>query len=66
MKNHINALGYSDGKIMITPHGFLQGKDKEEMEKSKKEYKDTAIQYIKEVFDVNVTSVDLEEDVTNV
>lgn len=42
LKNHINGLGYEDGKIIITPHGFLSGKDaaeeKESIEKYKKEY----------------------------
>jgi hypothetical protein len=27
MKNHINGLGYEDGKIIVTPHGFLAGKE---------------------------------------
>ena len=27
MKNHVNGLGYEDGKILVTPHGFLKGKD---------------------------------------
>ena len=27
MKNHINGLGYDDGKIIVTPHGFIGGKE---------------------------------------
>ena len=27
MKNHINGLGYEDGRILLTAHGFLAGKD---------------------------------------
>ena len=27
MKNHINGLGYEDGRILVTAHGFLAGKD---------------------------------------
>jgi hypothetical protein len=44
MKNHINGLGYDDGKIIVTPHGFIAGKDSTEektnIEKYKKEYAD--------------------------
>jgi hypothetical protein len=44
MKNHINGLGYEDGKIIVTPHGFLAGKDtteeKASIESYKKEYSD--------------------------
>jgi hypothetical protein len=44
MKNHINGLGYDDGKIIVTPHGFIAGKDtaeeKTNIEKYKKEYAD--------------------------
>jgi hypothetical protein len=44
LKNHINGLGFEDGKIIVTPHGFLSGKDateeKTSIEKYKKEYAD--------------------------
>jgi hypothetical protein len=44
MKNHINGLGYDDGKIIVTPHGFIAGKEASEekisLEKYKKEYAD--------------------------
>jgi hypothetical protein len=44
MKNHINGLGYDDGKIIVTPHGFIGGKEASEektsLEKYKKEYAD--------------------------
>jgi hypothetical protein len=44
LKNHISGLGYDDGKIIVTPHGFLAGKDsteeKSNIEKYKKEYAD--------------------------
>lgn len=39
MKNHVNGLGYEDGKILVTPHGFLKGKDATEEKKSIEEYK---------------------------
>lgn len=44
LKNHINGLGYDDGKIIVTPHGFLAGKEASEektsIENYKKEYAD--------------------------
>lgn len=44
LKNHLNGLGFEDGKLIITPHGFLSGKDaaeeKQSIEKYKKEYAD--------------------------
>jgi len=44
LKNHINGLGYDDGRIIVTPHGFLAGKESNEeksnIEKYKKEYAD--------------------------
>ena len=44
LKNHINGLGYDDGKIVVTPHGFIAGKESAEektsIEKYKKEYAD--------------------------
>jgi len=40
MKNHVNGLGYEDGKIMVTPHGFLAGKDAAEEKKSVEKYKE--------------------------
>jgi len=44
MKNHVNGLGYEDGKILVTPHGFLAGKDaaeeKTSIEQYKKDYSD--------------------------
>ena len=53
MKNHINGLGFEDGRIIVTPHGFLPGKDtaeeKTSIEKYKKEYAD----YWKEIIGVD-------------
>ena len=53
MKNHINGLGFEDGRIIVTPHGFLPGKDAAEekgsIEKYKKEYAD----YWKEIIGVD-------------
>jgi len=37
LKNHINGLGYKDGKIIATPQGYIVD-DKDALEKYKKEY----------------------------
>jgi hypothetical protein len=39
IKNHINGLGYLDGKIIVTPHGFLRD-DPDEIKKYKAEHSD--------------------------
>ena len=45
LKNHVNGLGYEDGKILITPHGFLKGKDQSEEKKSIEIYKTQNAEY---------------------
>ena len=52
MKNHINGLGYADGKIIVTPHGFLAGKESTEEKKSIEKYKGEQSEYWKEVIGV--------------
>jgi hypothetical protein len=37
LKNHVNGLGYKDGKIIAVPQGYIAD-DKEALEKYKKEY----------------------------
>jgi len=49
LKNHINGLGYEDGKILVTAHGFLAGKDAVEEKKSIEEYKSEQSEYWKEI-----------------
>jgi hypothetical protein len=49
MKNHINGLGYEDGKIIVTPHGFLAGKDTAEEKTSIESYKKEHSDYWKEI-----------------
>ena len=39
IKNHINGLGYIDGKIIATPHGFIKD-DPDEIKKYKTEHSD--------------------------
>src|SRR5210317_307746 len=49
MKNHINGLGYEDGKILVTAHGFLAGKDPAEEKKSIESYKSEQSEYWKDI-----------------
>ena len=49
MKNHINGLGYEDGKILVTPHGFLSGKEASEEKKSIEQYKSEYADYWKDI-----------------
>jgi hypothetical protein len=49
MKNHINGLGYEDGKIIVTPHGFLAGKEAAEEKVSIENYKKDHADYWKDI-----------------
>ena len=49
MKNHINGLGYEDGRILVTAHGFLAGKDSAEEKKSIEKYKSEHSDYWKDM-----------------
>jgi hypothetical protein len=48
MKNHVNGLGYEDGRIIVTAHGFLKGKDAAEEKKSLDQYKTEHSDYWKD------------------
>ena len=39
LKNHVNGIGYKDGKIIAVPHGYIAD-TKESLENYKKEYSD--------------------------
>jgi hypothetical protein len=52
MKNHINGLGYEDGRILVTPHGFLAGKDTTEEKKSIEGYKASQSEYWKNIIGI--------------
>jgi len=39
LKNHVNGIGYQDGKIVVTPHDFIED-DKKYIDKYKDEYSD--------------------------
>jgi len=43
LKNHVNGLGYKDGKIIAVPHGYITD-TKEALEKYKKDYSDYWVQ----------------------
>jgi len=58
MKNHLNGLGYEDGKILITAHDFMHAKDEKEEKDSIAEYKKIAGDYISERMGVPVTDID--------
>ena len=61
MKNHINGLGYEDGRILVTPHGFLSGKDSAEEKKSIEKYKSEHSEYWKDIIGLG-SDYKLEED----
>jgi hypothetical protein len=44
LKNHVNGLGYKDGKIIATPHGYI-----EDTPDSIKKYKEEYAEYWKEI-----------------
>jgi hypothetical protein len=62
MKNHINGLGYEDGKIIVTPHGFLAGKDSAEEKESIETYKKEYADYWKDILGVSSLDFDLKEE----
>jgi len=68
MKNHLNGLGYEDGKILITAHDFMHAKDEKEEKASIEEYKKIAGDYISERLGVpisDISDVKIEEDEVN-
>ena len=64
MKNHINGLGYEDGRILVTSHGFMPGREDTEEKKSIEEYKKESGDYISKMLGVNVTDISDVEVVT--
>ena len=49
LKNHINGLGFDDGRIIVTPHGFLAGKETTEEKASIEKYKKEYAEYWKDI-----------------
>lgn len=64
LKNHINGLGYDDGRIIVTPHGFLAGKESAEEKASIEKYKKEYADYWKDIIgtDGDFDLVDEKED----
>ena len=57
MKNHVNGLGYEDGRILVTSHGVLPGRDDSEEKKSIEDYKRISGDYISEKLGVSVADI---------
>lgn len=64
MKNHVNGLGYEDGKILVTAHDFMKGKDDAEKKQSLEDYKKEHSDYISKILGVNVADTHEMEVVT--
>ena len=58
MKNHVNGLGYSDGKIMITAHGFMPLREEGDEKRSKEQYVKEHFDYIEKMFGEKITSIE--------
>ena len=57
MKNHVNGLGFSDGRIMVTPHGFMKAKETAEEKLSIQEYAKNNLDYISKLFGEQVSDI---------
>lgn len=57
MKNHVNGIAFADGKIMVTPHGFLKAKEPAEEKVSKELYVRSNLEYISKLFGEKVTDL---------
>jgi len=58
LKNHINGLGYEDGKILITTHDFMKARSESDEKKSIASYKKLAGEYISERLGVSINDID--------
>ncbi len=67
LKNHINGLGYEDGKIMITAHDFMKARTEAEEKKSIDEYTRTSTEYICKMLEISPSELKntdiIEEDI---
>ena len=68
MKNHVNGIAFADGKIMVTPHGFLRAKETAEEKISREQYVKDNLDYISSLFGEKVSDLkDIKfEDVADV
>jgi hypothetical protein len=58
MKNHVNGIQFGDGKIMVTPHGFMRAKEAAEEKKSREDYVKDNLLYISSLFDEKVDNLE--------
>lgn len=58
MKNHVNGIQFTDGKVVVTPHGFMRGKTPEEEKVSKEQYVSKHIEYLSQLFGEKIVNVD--------
>lgn len=57
LKNHVNGLGYEDGKIIVTAHDFMRARTESEEKKSIEEYTISASGYISEMLGVSTSEI---------
>jgi hypothetical protein len=57
MKNHVNGIAFADGKIMVTPHGFLRAKETAEEKISREQYVKDNLDYISKLFGEKVSDL---------
>ena len=62
MKNHVNGIGFADGKIMVTPHGFMKAKEASEEKASIENYKKEYAEYWKDILGVSSIDFELKEE----
>jgi len=58
MKNHVNGIQFGDGKIMVTPHGFMRAKEAAEEKKSREDYVRDNLTYLSSLFEEKVESIE--------
>jgi hypothetical protein len=56
-KNHVNGLGYEDGKILVSGHGFHDGRTPKDEKASIEQYKKNHAEYIAERLGVSISDV---------
>jgi hypothetical protein len=56
MKNHVNGIQFGDGKIMVTPHGFMQAREAAEEKASKESYIKEHLDYISRLFGETISN----------
>jgi hypothetical protein len=57
MKNHVNGIQFGDGKIMVTPHGFMRAKEPAEEKISRESYIKEHLDYVSRLFGETVSNV---------